>query len=82
MYVVKKDKYGYPRMRMLTLTSYKVITGNFVEVYFAKQKTYNMRWYSDNEPERDVSTLGRFGKDWFKDIKSAQARLEELRSEK
>lgn len=80
-YIVKKDKSGCPRMRRLTLTSYKVITGNFVEVHFGKPKTYNMRGFPNNEPERDVSMLGLFGKEWFTDVNEAERRLAELKGE-
>lgn len=81
VYVVKKDKYGMPRMRHLTLTSYKIGVGNFVTVYFASQKKYVCGGYPDIEQERDCSMLGLFDKFWFTDIKKAQAKLKELQGE-
>ena len=81
-YIVKKDKDGDYQMRCLTLTSYKVIRGNFVKVFFAKPKRYLMDTYEDLEPERDCSMLGLFGKEWFTNIAEAEQRLAKLRGEK
>ncbi len=80
-YIVKKDKDGDYRMRTLTLTSYKVITGNFVKVFFAKPKRYLMGTYEDLEAEHDTSMLGLYRKEWFTYIKEAERRLAELRGE-
>lgn len=76
-YVVKKGV-----IRRMTLTSYKVVTGNFVEVYFSNPKCYITEGHPDIEAERDCSMLGLFGKEWFTDIKEAERRLAELKGEK
>lgn len=76
-YVVKKGV-----MRRMTLKSYKVTTGNFVEVYFSNPKCYITGGRPNIESERDCSMLGLFGKEWFADKSEAERRLEELKGEK
>lgn len=69
------------QMKVLPITSYKVVDGNAVYVYFAQQKTYNLGYRPDTPADRDISMLGLFNDVWFENATLARAKLAELKGE-